>query len=191
MKDYYEIIDRHSLHWALGGTAADGGLEQNREELNQLCHFIEQNQIRSWLEIGIAKGGLLRFMRDEMKLAIAGITPDRRPSHEGLNVVYGKSQNPTIVSQFKTFTREVGKLDLIFVDGDHSYEAVKSDYQNYRDMCKFMAFHDACGLRDCEGVKKFLTELKAEYPDMIILCGPEATKSGIATKKRKKRVEKK
>lgn len=34
-------------------------------------------------------------------------------------------------------------LDLLLIDGDHSYEAVSSDLENYGDRAKVIALHDA------------------------------------------------
>ena len=174
MKTYYGRIDKYTLHHALGGTDTKGGLEQNREELNQLCEFIELNEIKTYLEIGCAAGQLLRFMRDEMELQVCGITPEERSSHHDLPIIHAKSQDPEIIKAIG----ETEIKDLIFVDGDHSYEAVRADYLNYKDKCKFMAFHDIAGLRDCEGVRKLWKEIKDGYEHLEFFGKPDVM-SGI------------
>lgn len=174
--NFYEKIDKYTLHSALGGASAYDCLEQNRFELNALCHFIHANKLSSWLEIGISHGYLQRFMRDEMRMVSVGITPDRLKTHDSLQVIYGYSQQPWVIKEVSNY----GTFDMIFVDGDHSYEAVKSDYANYRDKCRFMAFHDACGLRSCTGVSTFLQEISALYPNMIIFQDSTDFRSGIA-----------
>lgn len=164
--------NNYTYHHALGGTDTCGGIEQNLEELKQLCGFIKDNKIRSYLEIGCANGYLLRFMIKEMRLDCLGITLDKRKPHVGLPIIYGRSQDKSIVESIKD-------TDLIFVDGDHSYEAVKEDYHNYKSKCKFMAFHDMLGMRDCEGVSRFWNEIKKDYEWIEIIASNRSTASGI------------
>lgn len=52
--------------------------------------------------------------------------------------------------------------DLVFIDGDHSYNGVKTDFNNFGKNCKFVCFHD---INDyfCTGVVEFWKELKLTY----------------------------
>ena len=63
--------------------------------------------------------------------------------------------------------------DVLFIDGDHSYEGVKSDYLNFRDRVReggVIAFHDIVEIENIEkeesdgrfvgGVPRFFDELK-------------------------------
>jgi len=164
-------IERYPLHLALGGDDQGGGLEQNAFELRMLCDFIKLHEIKSYLEIGIAKGWLMKFMRDEMQLTVKGITLDKYPEHEGLPVTYVSSQDIEWFGQ---------KHDLIFVDGNHSYEGVKSDYNKFYRNCKFMAFHDICGHRNCGGVNKLWEEIKNKHEDYWEFIAPNKEyQSGI------------
>jgi len=169
MKD---VISKWPLHWALGGIGSTEGLEQNAYELEKLCEFIKIKNIKSYTEVGIAAGLLLRFMKDEMNLNVFGITYQERDCHIGLPVFYGKSQTKEAIS-IASFS------DLYFIDADHSYEAVKADYENFKSKCTYMAFHDMLGLRSCEGVKTLWDELKTQYEYWEFICPDINIASGI------------
>lgn len=167
-----EIIERWPRHYVLGGTDRSGGLEQNAFELEKLCEFIKEHEIKSYTEIGIAAGLLLKFMQNEMGLIANGITLEPRNTHSEISVVYGYSQDPNIINSAKV-------SDLYFIDGDHSYESVKADYQNYKHLCKYMAFHDMLGQRDCEGVYKFWQEIKSMHEHWEFIDSDINIASGI------------
>jgi hypothetical protein len=50
-------------------------------------------------------------------------------------------------------------FDLVFIDGDHSYNAVKNDYEISKNSGRIFVFHDI--VNDvCPGVVQFWNELK-------------------------------
>lgn len=149
-------INAWPRHHALGGGDPTGGLEQNARELFMLCGLVRKKGVKTYVEVGIAAGMLLRFMREEMGLEVSGITLEARTTHEGLAVIYGSSRDPAVIDAAPA-------ADLYFVDADHSYESVREDYMNYRGKCKFMAFHDILGLRSCEGAAAFWGEVKHQH----------------------------
>jgi predicted O-methyltransferase YrrM len=62
------------------------------------------------------------------------------------------------------------KLDLLFIDGDHSYEGVKKDYETYSTLVRkggVIAFHDIVpGPQHLVGgVPRFWSKLKNSLPD--------------------------
>lgn len=175
-----------NYHHALGGTATDGGLEQNEQELLMLTDFIKRKRIASFLEIGLAAGHLQRYMM-ELGLQCFGVTPNKRDTHEGLVVVYGFSQHEHVIKSVQKLIARItpfknkpdALFDLIFVDGDHTYEAVRADYRNYKDMCRYMAFHDILGLRNCQGVAKLWSELKSKHKYLEFIADNKEHASGI------------
>lgn len=169
---------KYATHHALGGTAQDGGLEQNEQELLMLTDFIKKKGIKSFLEIGIAAGFLQRYMMD-LGLDCYGITPEKRESYADINITYGKSQDKEVIDFAKDYTDEHGLFDMIFVDGDHSYQAVKADYQNYKGLCKYMVFHDITGRLGTPDVKHLWDEVKYHHKYLEFIADKWDECSGI------------
>ena len=58
-----------------------------------------------------------------------------------------------------------GSLDFVYIDADHSYQAVKTDYEVWLPKIRIggmICGHDYGINGDCEGVKKFIDELGVE-----------------------------
>jgi len=81
---------------------------------------------------------------------------------------YGvESKVEIVVADSKRFPNENLEVDFIFIDGDHSYEGVKADYEHWIDTVKrggHILFHDACNSRPYatlhEGIQRLVKELK-------------------------------
>jgi len=108
-----------------------------------------------FLEIGVYKGQILSLMElltreSNKKSTIVGVTPlfdeafanyDRLPyikylfqvndlTMENTTVHDGFSQNPDIIKK----VYDQGPFDMVYVDGDHSYQATVDDINNF-DVC--------------------------------------------------------
>jgi len=76
------------------------------------------------------------------------------------------------------------KIDFLFIDGDHSYEGVKRDFQMYSGLVRkggLIAFHDIVVHPPAQGcnVHKFWEELKPVYRHAEFIRDPEQKGAGI------------
>jgi hypothetical protein len=72
------------------------------------------------------------------------------------------------------------EYDMIFIDGNHTYEALKNDFHKYYPLCKsggIMAMHDSHDKR--LGCYLFIEELRDQY-DLVDIWEPEANVGGIS-----------
>lgn len=139
------------------------------------------------LEIGTAHGGTLLFLTRlaSPRATIVSVDlPDgkfgggysrerqkfyqrfaRRNQH--LHLLRGDSHSAEMLSRVKTVFRD-HPLDYLFIDGDHRYEGVKSDFEMYGPMVRrggVVVFHDIVeGSSDAVGgVPQFWRETKSQY----------------------------
>ena len=167
---------------------------QNPDELAWMLERIRGK--RSLLEVGSSFGGTLKRMASVLLKGARIVSVDlacdttppffnplaslkdncRKIGLMGGNVelLVGNSHDPDVVE----VVRQYAPYDFGFIDGDHSYEGVKQDWENYGQMCKMVGFHDVSG--PVEGCTRFWKELKAQgiYRTEEI-TGSEVRKFGI------------
>ena len=173
---------------------------QSRWEFRRLLEELERVRPAAMLEIGTARGGSL--------LAFSGLcSPNAhivsvdlpggpfgggypmwkvplykaiaRPGQR-LDLVRGNSHS---ANTFAHVERLLGgrKLDFLFIDGDHSYEGVRSDFDRYKSLVRpggIIAFHDIAAPHpgrplingnDPGEVPRFWVELTTERPGQAIV----------------------
>ena len=151
---------------------------QNREEVIGLAEFIEANEIRSYLEIGIWTGRLVSalhavFNFDRVAAADQGYAKTRgMPIHlpTDAEVFWGDSDSEA----FMEWRAGLGHIDLVFIDANHSEQAVRRDFEINRQFPhRFLAFHDIMGTnRWTVGVKRFWEGLSEGHK--VEICRPHA-----------------
>lgn len=167
-------IEELGVHELLGPTGRGVGIEHNPHELATFVAAITKREvqlapgmvgdkivevslvpappmIQTVLEIGTGyKSGLSRFMSDYLRWQVTTIdAKDYQHTWPGITYLV----SPTRVEFDHQF-------DLVIIDADHHYESVEADYIHYGPRAdKVVAFHDICGLRDCEGAARFWHEL--------------------------------
>lgn len=128
-----------------------GGLQckQYPDELAKFLVFIYQHKddIKSYCEIGVERGGTF-FVVDSF---LRSINPDMGDSlaidiscRRGKPFVAYSEKYPQVT--FKCMDSgdlEVDRgYDLCFIDGDHSYEGCKRDFEMAKSFSKYIGFHD-------------------------------------------------
>lgn len=128
-------------------------------------YFLSRAVVRPLVvEIGIWNGVQRRFYETLLSAEYIGI--DNLKPFAPLTVtgpctvpdIVGDSHDPATVARLQE--RLAGRqIDLLFIDGDHSYGSVRRDYELYAPLTRHLvAFHDMVGT---EGVATFWNELVA------------------------------
>ncbi len=123
------------IKWLPGKRPAQVA-EEFLEYLWLVCSCVEP----AVLEIGVAQGQQRRFYFDLLECSF----------YEGLDInrdvaatMYGDSTDPDIIKLL--MENQPDGWDIIFIDGDHSREGVRKDFDTYQQMIRpggFLAFHD-------------------------------------------------
>jgi len=166
-----------------------GKLSQHQYiQMNEFSHFLytmarDLPKIYNIVEIGVTTGvstnsflyGLYDRTKDKGKRKLYSI--DISPKcKETANV------DPDIISQWEFIEGDStkmkwdkGQIDILLIDGDHSYEAVKADYENFEPYVRsggMILLHDISW--QAKGVQRFYEELGK--PGIILPLSP----SGMA-----------
>ncbi len=113
------------------------------------------------VEIGVYCGAAREFYEQLLGAEYIGIDINPKSPCD----IIGDSADPRTIATLKTILRG-RKIDLLFIDGDHGYEAVKRDYELYAPQAKHLVvLHDIIARRDGAltsiEVCRFWTELLA------------------------------
>lgn len=166
--------------------------QQVREEVTELLRIVAVNKPKFILEIGTAEGGtLLLFSRVASSDALI-ISLDL-PSAPFFKTFFTQDQKIRFIRQNSHLTETFQsveeilkghKLDFLFIDGDHTYDGVKKDFEMYSPLVKkggMIVFHDVCvhpPPSECE-VSKFWHNIKREHKHIEIIKDQKQGWAGI------------
>lgn len=167
---YPRTID-DQMQWEvdrLGGPRC----EQHKRELDWFLNYVKPDD--KILVIGSKHGGLEYQIRKSKK-DVSILSCDIAPQPDNIEkMITGDSSN----SEIQQLIRDNGPYDVIFIDGDHSYNGVYKDWMLAKSLNpRIVAFHDiAVAIKHqhegCE-VDKLWGEIKSNHTtfEKIVGCG--------------------
>ena len=129
---------------------------QIRSEILGLARAVEQIKPRTILEIGTARGGTLLIWAHLASARVITCDLEQSPLRRRLYRRFPRPGGPEIVPlagdshapQFRMRVEAVlqgDPVDFLFIDGDHTLDGVRADYESYRNLVRpggLIAFHD-------------------------------------------------
>jgi|SRR5215472_48785 len=94
-------------------------------------------------------------------------------SEEHTNIVWGDSHKPAVKESMQDILGRQ-KVDILIIDGDHTYNGVQNDFYMYAGLCNgIIIFHDICEHPDPDvGVAKFYDSIKTGYNHIEYMTEP-------------------
>lgn len=165
---------------------------QIKEEVIEFLKIVQNNKCKNILEIGTAKGGTLFLFSkilpqnsiiisiDLPKGAFGGgysifrilLFQSFKQKNQKMFLLRGDSHQNVIYEKVKEILKGE-KVDLLFIDGDHTYNGVKNDFKMYKNLVKkdgLIVFHDITSHIFDEKVEVFKVwnEIREKYETVEI-----------------------
>jgi predicted O-methyltransferase YrrM len=184
IKDCFNVTSNFLNSSMLGRLSIRVG--QFEQEITELLTILAKRRPTLIMEIGTASGGSL-FLFSKISSPNAIIISIDLPNdkfgggyseprilyyksfathNQKMHLVRKNSHLPSTLGTVKNILN-TRKLDLLFIDGDHTYNGVRKDFEMYGKLVKhggIIAFHDICPspITGC-GVNRYWNEIKSNY----------------------------
>lgn len=147
-------------------TFSGRNASQLASEIQGLLELMRETECKSYLEIGARHGDTFHYLVsglpeirtavavdlpggawgtprsvDSLKRAVLNLRQSTRMHPLTVEALIGSSQAEDIVG----ICRDMGPFDMVLIDADHRYEPVKQDWEVYKCMTRYVAFHDIVG----------------------------------------------
>lgn len=152
-------------------------IQQNREEILEFTNaLLSTEKLSCILEIGLGFFGSTHFLWRQIFESVTTIEKDHKRvrafgdrlrnfsggwilDDKKSKFIYGYSYEPSVVES----AYSLGKIDALFIDGDHQYKSVLTDYLLYEPLVKsggIIAFHDTVNSNYENNVPKLIDQIK-------------------------------
>ncbi len=167
-------------------------MTQHRSEIESLARKVKSRDPKVIVEIGTSFGGTYmiwaQYLNADHIVSIdipggsfgGGYHPKKTKLFDQVfpgtfSSILKNSHNKSTKKELQKVLGDV-EIDFLFIDGDHTYEGVKSDFELYSPLVGsngLVAFHDICYHPSPRmGVHKLWSEIKSNY-DYTEYIGPE------------------
>jgi hypothetical protein len=161
------IIDDPVINFGYDDCRSNIGLFQQPEQLAPALIYLSKKKIKNYLEIGTFIGSSPTFISIYLSRfnKLHTLAVDRDNQYNGtLLELANKFSKVEFLNGTSNDIKEY-KSDLCFIDADHKYESVKTDWHNVGKTAKICMFHDindegTVKDRDGSGTVKFWNEIK-------------------------------
>jgi predicted O-methyltransferase YrrM len=190
------------LDFIFGRDASFIRPSQIRDEIRALLCLVKSIQPKTMMEIGTNNGGTLflwtRVAQEDAEIISldlpngefgGGYPRWKRPLYtsfalprQRIHLLQADSHRETSLQATRKLLRGK-KLDYLLIDGDHTYEGVKRDFEMYAPLVRaggVIAFHDIVehSFATCQ-VDRFWREIKSRFPSQEFVAIPRVNWAGI------------
>lgn len=160
-------------------------MEQHGDEIRRFAHFLvtHPGDIKRVLELGVRHGGTSALWHQLCPEALVvgvdrvGCDSYQEPEFSQraaqmmaefprYTFIQGDTEDPATLTKVAPY----GPFDFLFIDADHSYEAVSRDFARFGPLVRaggLVAFHDIVNGPCTSGVHKFWNELKGDKYEFV------------------------